>query len=105
MSSIARNRVKEEGAKRVWIQVLIDRHRAATFVMRRFLVKPGGETPLHSHHWEHEVFVLKGRGIVTDGMVKLGLKPGIVVYVPRNKRHQFKTVANSRLEFLCIIPK
>lgn len=102
---VVRSRAKEEGAKKVWIQVLIDRYRAATFIMRRFIIKPGGETPLHAHRWEHEVFVLKGRGVITNGNVKLGLKPGNVVYVPPNRRHQFRNVAKGRLEFLCIIPK
>lgn len=100
-----KNKVREWGAKKVWIQLLIDRHRAATFIMRRFFIKPRGETPLHAHRWEHEVFILKGRGIVTDGRIKLGLRAGTVVYVPPNQRHQFRNTTNIQLVFLCLIPK
>jgi quercetin dioxygenase-like cupin family protein len=104
-NSIKRKDVEEEGAKKVRIQLLINQHRAATFVMRRFFVGPQGETPLHTHRWEHEVYVLKGRGIVTDGKAKYKLGPGTVVYIPQNKKHQFRNTGNQQLVFLCIIPK
>ena len=37
---------------------------APNFCMRVFEVEPGSSTPSHSHSWEHEVFVLSGRGVV-----------------------------------------
>jgi len=102
---VVRSKVREKGAKRVWIQLLIDQRRAKNFIMRRFTIESGGETPLHAHRWEHEVFVLKGRGIVTTGKVKQGLRAGDVVYVPPHKIHQFKNTHVGHLMFLCLIPK
>jgi quercetin dioxygenase-like cupin family protein len=98
-------RVDEKGARGVRIQLLVDRHQAATFLMRRFTIGSHGETPLHAHNWEHEVFVLKGRGMVTDGKAKHALRAGSVVYVPPNQIHQFKNARADRLMFLCLIPK
>jgi len=100
-----RSKVREEGAKKVWIQLLIDRRRAKTFVMRRFTIGRRGETPLHTHKWEHEVFVLEGKGIVTNGKTKQVLRAGTVVYVSPNRIHQFKNTQAGRLVFLCLIPK
>jgi quercetin dioxygenase-like cupin family protein len=73
--------------------------------MRRFIVERGGETPLHTHEWEHEVYVLRGQGIVTDGKLKRKLSANTVVYIPPNEKHQFKNVGRSQLIFLCLIPK
>ena len=35
---------------------------APHFCMRVFEVEPGSSTPSHSHPWEHEVFILSGKG-------------------------------------------
>ncbi len=35
---------------------------APNLCIRVFEVEPGSSTPPHSHPWEHEVFVLSGRG-------------------------------------------
>lgn len=102
---IKSRRVDERGARKVRIQLLVDRRRAATFIMRRFTIEAGGETPLHAHKWEHEVFVLKGKGMVTDSKTKHVLRAGTVVYVPPNQIHQFKNTYDGRLVFLCLIPK
>ncbi len=37
---------------------------APHFAMRVFEVEPGKASPFHTHGWEHEVFVLSGRGHV-----------------------------------------
>ena len=39
---------------------------APRFAMRVFEVQPGSSTPFHTHAWEHEVFILSGRGKVRD---------------------------------------
>jgi len=37
---------------------------APNFCMRVFDVEPGSSTPSHAHDWEHEVFILAGKGVV-----------------------------------------
>ncbi|HDN95555.1 MAG TPA: cupin domain-containing protein [Thermoplasmatales archaeon] len=97
--------VKEEGAKEVKIQWLIDEKIGRTFAMRRFTIKKGGHTPLHKHDWEHEVFVLAGEGALVDENGKeYPLKPGNFAYVEPNEVHQFKNKGDEDFIFLCMIP-
>ena len=57
--------VTDAGAKGVTIRVLMgDNVGAPTFTMRHFEIAPGGRTPFHAHAWEHEVYILSGRGKV-----------------------------------------
>ncbi len=97
--------VLEPGAEKVSIRVLMGAAVGApNFVMRQFEVAPGGATPYHTHDWEHEVFVLSGRGKVRrkDGESELG--PGSFVYVAPNEEHAFACAGDSPLSFLCVVP-
>ena len=59
--------VKMEGANGCRMRCLIGPDDGApSFTMRQFEVAPGGNTPKHSHGYEHEVFVLEGAGVVLD---------------------------------------
>lgn len=94
------------GSQMVRMRVLIGVEEGApNFVMRHFEVLPGGSTPYHSHPWEHEVFVLSGSGRVNSEEGDIGIEAGSFVYVPPGKQHNFETVGEKPLEFLCIIPK
>ena len=55
----------EQGAEGVRIRWIISQADGApNFAMRHFEIAPGGHTPHHAHDWEHEVFILTGRGNV-----------------------------------------
>ncbi|MBS3773474.1 MAG: cupin domain-containing protein [Candidatus Thermoplasmatota archaeon] len=98
--------VEMEGAKDVTIQWLIDEKRGApTFAMRRFVVGPGGHTPLHEHAWEHEVYVLDGEGaLVDENGGEHTLEPHRFGYVPAGETHQFRNTGSDDFVFLCMIP-
>lgn len=99
--------VEVEGAKNVKIQWLInDKCGAENFAMRRFTIKKDGHTPFHKHDYEHEVFVLKGKGIAVEGLEKKEheISEGNVLFVPANEWHNFKNNSKEDLVFLCIIP-
>jgi quercetin dioxygenase-like cupin family protein len=72
--------------------------------MRLFEMAPNGFSPLHSHPWEHEVFILEGNGAVTDGKEQKEFKEGDVLFIPSNERHQLKNVGKVIVKFLCLIP-
>jgi quercetin dioxygenase-like cupin family protein len=94
-----------EDAKEAKIRWLIsEKDEAPNFAMRLFEVAPGGYSPLHTHNWEHEVFILEGEGVATDGENEVRIKSGTVVYVAPNEKHQFKNIGSGILKFLCIIP-
>ncbi|WEU40386.1 MAG: cupin domain-containing protein [Candidatus Odinarchaeum yellowstonii] len=98
--------VAQEGVKGTYIQVLIDKERcgAVNFAMRRFIIKPGGEIGLHNHNWEHEIFVLKGKGIVKNGETTHEVEENTVIYIPPNEPHYYKNTGRTDLVFLCLIP-
>jgi len=77
---------------------------APRFVMRHFAVAPQGYSPEHSHPWEHEVYVLSGRGRVRfdDGAVEVAA--GDFVFVPPMDKHQFQNAGEETFEFLCVVP-
>lgn len=103
---IAERKVQEEEAKGVYIRVLIGPDDGAeNFVMRRFRVQPGGHTPRHQHQWEHEVYVLSGKGELATADGPRSIKAGDVVFIPAGEVHQFKNLDNSDLEFLCLVPE
>jgi quercetin dioxygenase-like cupin family protein len=97
--------VQQEGASGCRIRCLIgEADGAPSFTMRQFEVAPGGYTPEHSHAHEHEVFVLEGTGIVIDGNQQHRLQPGVAVFVPPARPHQFRNTGAGPLKFLCLIP-
>ena len=77
---------------------------AKNFCMRVFEVGPGGFTPRHSHEWEHEIFVHRGRAEVLSGGAWKALSPGDVVFVPGNEEHQLRNAGDETFVFVCLIP-
>lgn len=95
----------EEGSKNVKVRWLITKDLGAkNFAMRWFEMAPNGFTPLHEHPWEHEVFVLKGKGIVKGSSGESEFKEGDVIFIPPNETHQFTNNSEENIEFLCLIP-
>ncbi len=94
-----------EPAQKVKIRWLInEKQDAPNFAMRRFEVAPGGQTPYHTHPWEHEVYVLEGKAVAVskDGETPIG--PGSVVMVYPDEEHNFVNKGDTDFVFLCMIP-
>ena len=95
----------EQGIKDVKLRWLISKKDGAkNFAMRLFEVKPDGYTPLHQHDWEHEVFVLEGKGVTRNKTSEESFKPGDIFFVPSMEWHQFVNTGKQTLKFLCMIP-
>jgi quercetin dioxygenase-like cupin family protein len=78
---------------------------APNFCMRIFTLSPGGNTPLHSHEWEHEVLIHEGKGqVFTEGRW-VAVQRGSVIFIPGLEEHQFKNESDQDLVFACLIPK
>ncbi len=97
----------EVGAKDVIKRVLIgEKEGAPNFVMRVFTIKPGGNSPIHSHSWEHEIFVYAGEGVLKTKNEEIPIKAGNFVYVPPNAKHGFVNTSNEKdLILICVVPK
>lgn len=94
-----------EGAVKLKVRWLITKDIGApNFAMRLFEMQPGGNSPLHSHDWEHEVFILEGEGGVVGKEGETKFKPGDAVFIPPNERHQFKNTGKKLVKFLCLVP-
>ena len=75
------------------------------FMLRKFIMKPGGNIGLHSHQEEHEIYILKGEGIAFDESgTEFKIKETDTIYVPPNEAHGYTNNGKENLEFLCIIP-
>lgn len=102
---VEKNVVEEEGAKGVNVRWLISKEIGApNFAMREFEIEPGGYTPYHTHHWEHEVYVLEGEGVAVGPEGEHPIKPGTVVFVPGGEEHNFRNTGDIPLRFLCLVP-
>jgi len=92
-------------AENVWVQWLITKeHGAKNYAMRLFTVAPGAAIPKHQHPWEHEIFVLKGRGIIGAGEEEREVSEGNFVYIEPNVPHWYRNAGDEDWLFLCIIP-
>lgn len=98
--------INNEMTKDVEKRILIGKsnYGAPNFVMRLFTVKPGGYSPRHSHRWEHEIFIVKGKAEVYDGEKYNIVEAGSFIFVPGGIEHQLKNAGDEELEFICVIP-
>jgi len=98
--------VEDSDACHVSGQILIGpEDESENIIMRRFRIRPGGNTPRHHHPHEHVVNVMKGRGRIVDELGREHeIRQGQSAFVPGGEEHQFRNPSDEPLEFLCIIP-
>jgi quercetin dioxygenase-like cupin family protein len=77
---------------------------APVYALRMIEIEPGGHSPRHSHPYEHENFVVEGKGRVLIEGTWHDLEPGDVAFVPPNIEHQYKNAGDTTFKFLCGIP-
>ncbi|HEX4414050.1 MAG TPA: cupin domain-containing protein [Lacipirellulaceae bacterium] len=105
LASVPANEVTMEGATGCKVRWLIgEKDNAPTFAMREFEVEPGGHTPKHFHDYEHEVYIIAGKGSIVDGDQEKPLSAGDVILVSPNDVHQFRNTGQEPMRFLCLIP-
>jgi quercetin dioxygenase-like cupin family protein len=98
------------GAPGATIRWLIDEPHdgAPNYALRMVEVAAGGHTPDHTHPYEHENFVVEGRGRVRIGDDPNGswhdIGPGSVVFVPAGAPHCYANAGDAPFRFLCGIP-
>ena len=78
---------------------------AANFDMRVLEFEPGGHTSFHEHVWEHEIFILDGRGAVVLEGLEQGFKKGDAVFIEQSEKHQIKNTGEELLRLICCIPQ
>jgi quercetin dioxygenase-like cupin family protein len=79
---------------------------APNFELRYIEIPPGGQSSQGSHPHEHEVFVVKGQGLVKGPDRETCLTPGMAVFVPGDEIHQWiNTRADEPFGFVCVVPR
>ena len=96
----------KKGAEKAKVRYLIDeRHESNRFALRQYTVEKGGHTPLDQHEYEHQVYVLSGRGLLREAEhspVLRELREGDVLFIPSNAVHQFINQSEEPFVFLCV---
>ena len=96
--------VSPSGNKIYWL--ITSEMGAPNFEMRYIEIPPGGKTSDGSHPHEHEVFVVKGNGVIKGEDREEKLIPGRAIFVQGNERHQWINRSNNEaLGLICVIPK
>jgi quercetin dioxygenase-like cupin family protein len=78
--------------------------KAPNFVMRLFEIEPGSATTLHTHAWEHEFFVVEGKGAVKSGGKEFPIQAGDAAMVLPNEEHSIMNNHKEMLRVICIVP-
>jgi quercetin dioxygenase-like cupin family protein len=82
---------EELGKDVVMRWVISEKDGAENFYMRIIEAGPGTEgPPLHSHDYEHEMYILEGQGVVLGEDGEKEFKEGDVIFIPPNEIHQIK---------------
>ncbi len=95
----------EGESSKVKVRWLLNKEMGAeNFAMRMFEIEQGGYTPFHIHNWEHEVFILEGKGLLVAEGEERFFRVGDVIFISPNEKHQFRNTGNSVVKILCLIP-
>lgn len=90
----------EGGAGIRWL--ITHRDGAPNFSMRLINVPAGGNTPYHTHNYEHEIFVIEGEMEATIGDEKYRASQNNFVYIPPDVYHGMKAIRD--LTIICVVP-
>ncbi len=95
------------GARGVYKQIPISREDGApTFSFRVFTIEPGGHTPLHHHPFEHENYIIEGKGTLVVGDREFGVKKGDFALILPGETHQYRNASASEpMLMICAVPK
>ena len=78
---------------------------ATDFTMDVFEIRPGGYSAFHTHPWEHQVFVVRGAGVLIGAAGETPFGEGDVIFISPDEPHQFRNTGSSPVEFVCLIPE
>lgn len=95
----------KDKAAGVSMRVAISEEDGATSLTMRILeIDPEGFTPMHSHSYEHAMFVLRGKGVITDGKKECKIDKEDVIFIPSDREHQIKNTGDSELILVSTLP-
>jgi quercetin dioxygenase-like cupin family protein len=89
------------GANGVKVQELVGEGQGSKrFNLRMYTVAKGGHTNVDQHEYEHQLYVLKGRGVLKKKGGDVFMRTGDAVFIPANSQHQFVNEYDEPLIYL-----
>ncbi len=61
-------------------------------------------TPSHYHPYEHEIFVVSGKGIVVGEHGSTQIAEGSVIFIPASETHCFVNTSSETLRYINVEP-
>jgi quercetin dioxygenase-like cupin family protein len=108
LENVSQFPMKAEGARGVTKQIPIGREDGApNFVFRVFTIEPGGETPFHTHDFEHVNYVIEGRGgLVSGDGQEWEIRAGEFALVLPGEKHQYRNWSEDEpFVMICAVPR
>lgn len=107
LSEVEKKEVNMVGAKGASRQLPIgDADGTPAYSLRVFTVEPEGNTPFHSHPYEHLNYVIEGEGaLVNADGVETPLKAGDFALVDPDEKHQYRNKSDKPFKMICGVPK
>jgi quercetin dioxygenase-like cupin family protein len=108
IGQVEKKKVEMEGASGAWKQLpLGSKDGAPVYSFRVFTLEPGGNTPFHSHPYEHMNFIIEGQGmLVNEEGKEHPVKAGDFALVHPREKHQYKNNSSvSVFRMICGVPK
>ena len=107
LDKIEKEKIIMEGAKDVWKQIPISKNDGSpVFSFRVFTIEQNGQTPYHTHPFEHINYIIEGHGVmVTESGEEYEIKKGDFALVLPDEKHQYRNKSiNGPLIMICAVP-
>ncbi|KPJ86663.1 MAG: hypothetical protein AMS17_11470 [Spirochaetes bacterium DG_61] len=110
MHKINIDEIPQDGINQVYMKgvsiryLVVEEFGAPNFELRYFELQKGGKSALDQHPYEHEVFVLKGKGKMLINEKEYELRPNDAILVEPNEIHRFFQEGDESFGFLCVVP-
>jgi len=96
---------QDQAGEGITIRWVIGRPEGApNFALRVIEFEPGAVFAQHQHPFEHEIFVLEGKGVAHGPKGEITMEPGVALYIPPDEPHGYRNVATQPPRFICVIP-
>lgn len=108
INQVEKEKVQMEGAAGAWKQLPLGANDGApVYSYRVFTLDPGGNTPYHSHPYEHMNFIIEGKGVlVNEAGEEQPVKAGDFALVYPNEKHQYRNISTDTVfRMICGVPK
>ncbi len=108
LNNAEKKKVQMEGASGAWKQLPLGSNDGApVYSYRVFTLEPGGNTPYHSHPYEHMNFIIEGQGVlVNEAGAEQPINAGDFALVNPNEKHQYRNRSSEKVfKMICGVPK